>query len=190
MKLSMAALAAALVLGTAGAGRCAPPPAPAARLVAEAAAAARAHGKSVMVIFHATWCGWCKRLDKVMEEPALKKVIDARFVVAHLDVMERGEPAKTVENPGGMKLLGEWGGQESGLPFMVILNAAGRRVADSNAMPKTPQSANPNIGYPGLPAEIEAFVSMLKKGAPKLTAAEADTVRRVFTKNAPSASGH
>lgn len=190
MKIAMAALAAAFVLGSAGAGHCAPPPAPAKRLVAEATAAARAQGKAVLVVFHATWCGWCKRLDKVMAEPALKRVIDARFVVAHLDVMERGEPAKTVENPGGMKLLDGWGGLESGLPFTVILDAAGRRVADSNAMPKTPQSANPNIGYPGMPAEIEAFVRMLQKGAPKLTAAEAATVRQVFTKNAPSASGH
>ena len=37
-----------------------------------------------------------------------------------------------------------------------------------------------NVGFPGKRDEVDHFVAMLRKGAPKMTAAEAETVRAAF----------
>ena len=74
----------------------------------------------------------------------------------------------------------KWGGEKSGLPFFVFLDATGKKVADSNVMPK-----NQNIGYPGAPEEIEAFMGLLKRAAPKMSPADAETINVYLKENAP-----
>ena len=51
---------------------------------------AKAADKNIFLIFHATWCGWCKRLEKAMQSNELKKIFEDNFVIVHLDVDERG----------------------------------------------------------------------------------------------------
>jgi len=53
-------------------------------------------------------------------------LIDNNYIVTFLDVKERGEKIQTYENPGGKEILANYGGTESGLPFMVFLNKKGR----------------------------------------------------------------
>ncbi|HEY1219455.1 MAG TPA: thioredoxin family protein, partial [Bryobacteraceae bacterium] len=44
--------------------------APPASVVMDAArTAAAAQHKSIFLIFHASWCGWCKKLDQFIEIP-------------------------------------------------------------------------------------------------------------------------
>lgn len=70
----------------------------------KAYAQASKENKKVILMFHASWCGWCKRMDASLVDPTCKKFFDDNYVVAHLDVME--EPAKVnLENPGGMKVM-------------------------------------------------------------------------------------
>lgn len=53
------------------------------------------------------------------------------------------------------------------MPFMVVLNAAGAKIADSNRMP-----GGKNMGCPASAAEIEQFDKVLQETAPRITAAQ------------------
>jgi thioredoxin-related protein len=97
---------------------------------------AQSSEKNVLLIFHATWCGWCKRLETALNDTAIKSLIDKNYTIAMLDVKERGDKIQTYENPGGQKLLSDFGGVTAGLPFIVFLNGNGRMIANSNVMPK------------------------------------------------------
>ena len=90
----------------------------------------------------------------------------ANYVVVKLTVQE-DDDKKPLENPGAEGMMNAWGGSDSGLPFYVFLNAEGEKIADSNAMPK-----GRNIGFPATGQEVEAFVSLLERTAPRLNAAE------------------
>ena len=101
------------------------------------------------------------------------------YVIVQLVVKESREK-KSLENPGGEKVLADMGGEKAGLPFFAFLDKAGKKIADSNAMPK-----NQNIGYPATPDEIKAFAVLLEKTAPRMTAKERDEITAYLTKNAP-----
>ncbi len=105
--------------------------------------------------------------------------------MVNLDVMENGPKVATDENPGGVAIMKTLGGEKSGLPFYAILDAKGKKLADSNVMPK-----NQNIGYPGSSEEIEAFGKILEKTAPKWK--EADRLKLIdyLKQNAPPSTGH
>jgi thiol:disulfide interchange protein len=154
-------------------------PEPAQTLLDAAQKRAKAAGKNVFVVFHASWCGWCKRLDeKVWNDPTIGKLMATHYEIVRLDVSEDGK--QELENPGGDKILANLGGENSGLPFYAILNPAGKKLTDANRMP-----SNGNIGYPAAPEEITAFVKILKETAPKMTEAERTAVLEHLKKNAP-----
>jgi thioredoxin-related protein len=148
-------------------------------ILKEALQQAEKANKAVIVLFHASWCGWCKRLDAVLENPDIHRIVDEHFVVAHLDVMERGAK-KELENPGGNEMMKEFGGEKSGLPFYVFLDSRGKKLANSNVMPK-----DQNIGYPGTPEEIFAFTNLLRQSAPRMTDEQRGQIVSYLQKNAP-----
>jgi thioredoxin-related protein len=135
---------------------------------------------NVLLIFHATWCGWCKRLERAINDTAVKPLIDENYIVTMLDVKERGDKIQTYENPGGQNIMSEFGGNNAGLPFIVFLNGKGTMIANSNVMPK-----NQNIGYPGSKEEISAFVKLLQKTAPHMTSKECEVIQNYFELHAP-----
>ena len=109
----------------------------------------------------------------------VKPLFDANYVSQELVVMESGAK-KVLENPGGGEFMAAMGGAKSGLPFFVFLDNDGRKLADSNVMPK-----NQNIGCPAAPEEIVAFGELLKKTAPRLSEKDRQTILDEFTKAAP-----
>ena len=134
-----------------------------------AIAKAKKENKSVMVIFHASWCGWCKRLDTFMEKPEFKPLFEKNFVVVHLVTMENGEKKK-LENAGSDVLMKDWGGETAGLPFTVFLDSKGGKIGDS--MMDTPKG-KANIGCPWEPNEVAAFMAVIKKTSKHLKPDEA-----------------
>jgi thioredoxin-related protein len=135
--------------------------------------------KTVFLIFHASWCSWCKRLDAALGSPEIKDIMDEHYVIIHLDVMENAAK-KALENPGGNEMLAHYGGAKSGIPFYVFFDAAGNKLADSNVMPK-----EQNIGYPGSQEEIVAFEKLLHHTAARMTEKQRGQIVAYLTKNAP-----
>src|SRR3954469_18786695 len=84
-------------------------------------AQAAKENKKVMLIFHASWCGWCKKMEASLADPTVKKNIDDNYVIATLDVQE--QPAKKdLENPGSLEVMTRLKGDKAGLPFWVVMD--------------------------------------------------------------------
>jgi len=77
-------------------------PEPTQNILGAAIQQAGSTGRNVLVIFHASWCGWCKRLDAVLENPAIKNIIEASYVVVRLDVM-KSATRRTWKTPGASR---------------------------------------------------------------------------------------
>jgi thioredoxin-related protein len=135
--------------------------------------AAKEH-KNVFVMFHASWCGWCKRMDASMEDATTKKYFDDNYVIVHLDVQEKPEDKK-LENPGADVFLKKYKGEKAGLPFFIIMDKGGNRLGDSFFNGE-------NMGCPAAETEVNAFVELLKKTS-KLNEEQQQAVVARFRKN-------
>jgi len=142
------------------------------KLIADAGAKAKAGGKNVMVIFHASWCGWCKKLDEFMAIPQYKSIFEDNYVVVHMTVMESPQK-KADETAGGMEFLTKMGGDKAGLPYFVVVDPAGKKLGDSLMKPGDQAS---NTGHPVKKEEVDHFMSVLKKTAKKMSANQAATI--------------
>ena len=151
------------------------------QLVKAAGAQAKKEGKNVLVVFHASWCGWCHRFDKFWESPEIAGFAKKSLVTIHVTVMENDEKHKADMNPGGAELLASLGGGKTGIPFMAIIKPDGKMIVNSNENGDDKK----NIGYPGAPNEIAHFMKMLKMGAPKLSPADLKVIETTLVKIAP-----
>lgn len=153
-----------LALVAAAFARATPPDAAVA--LGRAQSQARREGKNVLVVFHASWCGWCKRFDRMLEDPKLKPSFESNYVILHLDVLENDDK-KALENPNGATVMELLGGKGAGLPFYAVVTPSGNKIADSLQTPGKPQT---NTGHPSEPKEIAHFMRLLQASAPKMDA--------------------
>ncbi|NJK84007.1 MAG: DUF255 domain-containing protein [Saprospiraceae bacterium] len=142
----------------------------------EAYMQAEKENKKVFVIFHASWCGWCKRMDAAMQDESCKDFFQENFVITHLTVQESPDNKK-LENKGGDIYVEQWGGKELGLPFWAILDVNGALLANSL------DAKGDNIGCPAQVHEVEAFISILQKTTSIDTTTAAAITKR-FKQNA------
>lgn len=150
-------------------------PLPASLVVQQARALATQQGKNVLILFHASWCGWCHKMQQAMEEPELKPLFEKSFVIRWLDVYE--QPAKkALENPGAEDLLKQYKGADLGIPYFLVFDAKGNKLEDSQKAP------GKNVGCPSEDDEVAYFVDVLKKTT-KLTSNELQLIADRFKKN-------
>lgn len=129
-------------------------------VLAHAKVKALAEDKAIFLHFGASWCGWCKKLDAFLEQPDIKPVFERYFVPVKL-VVQENEKNKSLENTGADALLRKLDGP-SGLPYFAFLDAHGGLIINS-------KHDGQNIGYPGEPTEIDWFLQMIRKAAPKVS---------------------
>ena len=99
-------------------------------------------------------------MDGFLDRPDVKPVFEKYFVPVKLVVLEN-EKNKTQENPGAEALLRKLGGP-AGLPYSAFLDVQGGLIVNS-------KFEGQNIGYPGEAKEIDYFITMMKRAAPKMS---------------------
>jgi|GEM_PF-818252 len=135
---------------------------------------ARADHKAVFLVFHASWCIWCKRLDAMMDDPTVKPVWDKYFVTVHIDGLENAAQ-KNQENSGWETMLDFYKGKGSGIPYFVFLGPSGGVLADS----RDPA----NMGYPAGAKDESAFLGDVIRATPAITSAEVKVLKDYLEKN-------
>lgn len=154
-------------------------PAPAGQVVGSAIKQAKEGKKKILMIFHASWCGWCHKMDSSLVDPSVKEAFAREFVIEHLTVLESKNKTH-LENPGAMDYMKKWGGAEQGLPFWVILNSKGEYLFDSRMEENGKLS---NSGCPASDKEVDFFIGLLKKTT-SMSPKELEAVAVRFRKNA------
>lgn len=144
-------------------------------VLTQARTKAAKENKKVMVIFHASWCVWCHKMDTSLNDPTVKPFFDQNFVITHLTVSE-SDDKKQLENPGAEALKDQWGGKNEGIPFWVVMDKDENILADSKSEP------GKNVGCPATAEEVAHFIRVLKKTT-SISAEQVAAVEKRFRRN-------
>jgi thioredoxin-related protein len=160
-----------------------PSPEPAEKILKEACLKASLEKKNVMIIFTASWCGWCRKLDASIKDTTCNSYFDRSFVIEHLTVLEHNEK-KAHENPGASELYKKHSGDNAGIPFFLFFDPTGKLITDSKMKSVTPKNEERwvNIGCPTSTEEIEVFIEKLNNIS-KLTENETTSIMKRFNEN-------
>ena len=128
-------------------------------IMENAKAEAKKENKNIIIMFHASWCGWCKKMDANMNTESCKDLFDKNFIVEHLTIME-SDANKHLENPQAEAMFKKYtGGKRTGIPFWLIFNSDGELLEDSF------DAKGNNLGCPASKEEVAEFINILKKTA-------------------------
>lgn len=174
-----------LVAGASACGQSAAPnsTAPAADSVMNEAKikAAKEH-KNVFLMFHASWCTWCHKMDVSMNDPSCADYFRKNYVIVHLVVDEQKEK-KHLENPGAAELKTKYHGDGQGIPFWLVFDKDGNLLGDSKMRSEGQgPDEGQNTGCPAAEPEVAHFISVLKKSS-TLTPEQEEKIRVRFRKN-------
>lgn len=125
---------------------------------------AQVENKNVMIIFHASWCGWCHKMDSSLADKSCRQFFEDNFVIRHL-VVDESPDKKKLENPGADALRAKYYGDNQGIPFWLIFDKNGKLLADSQIRPAgaSLNSRGENVGCPSEEKEVQHFIDVLKK---------------------------
>lgn len=149
-------------------------------ILQEACRIAGKEKKKVFIMFTASWCGWCKRMDKSMQDEDCKKYFDDNFIVRHF-VVDEVPDKKSQETPGAPAIRTRYKGDGQGIPFWLIFDARGNLLADS-MRPDGDSGAGQNTGCPASEPEVNYFIDVLKR----TTSLKEDQLKKIekrFLKN-------
>lgn len=138
--------------------------------------------KNVFVMFHASWCGWCHKMDTSMNDPSCKKFFDDNYVIRHL-VVDELKTKKDLENPGADEFRKRYFGDDQGIPYWLVFDKEGKLLADSKmrAEGDGPEKGQ-NTGCPATEEEVAYFIGVLKKTS-RLNEDELAIIQKRFRRN-------
>ena len=157
-------------------------PASAEEIMKEAFATAKKQDKKILIMFHASWCSWCHKMDTSLNDASVKKFFDDNFVIRHLVVFESKGKAN-LENPGALDLITKYNGKDQGIPFWMIFDNDEKFLADSR-MPAAVNGVEKlqNTGCPATQEEVDYFIGVLKKTT-SLKEEQLEKIRARFRRN-------
>ncbi len=151
-------------------------------IMQEAMQQAAKEKKNVLIIFHASWCGWCHKMDSSINDKSCKRFFDDNYVIRHLVVLESPNK-KNLENQGAIEMLRKYGGGES-IPYWLIFDKDGNLLADSQSRPEGArlEAKGDNVGCPASEKEVAYFIDILKKTS-RITKTEQSVIEKRFRQN-------
>jgi thiol-disulfide isomerase/thioredoxin len=158
------------------------------KIMKEAGKLAKKEKKNIFLKSTASWCGWCRKMEAAMADPEIAPLLKPYYIIRFLDIQETGKNKK-LENSGGDLIINKYGGKDQGLPYWVVLDAAGNMLANS----KIKEAGKPlngtegaNCGCPAEANEIDYFIRVLANTS-KLNEDELQIIRKRFEKiNTPA----
>ena len=148
----------------------------------EAHSVAGKENKNVFVLFHASWCGWCHKMDTAMNDLSVKKFFTDNYVIRHLVVYE-SKGKEHLENPGALDLLKKYKGDEQGIPYWFVFDKNGKLLADSKLRSEGGGiDTGVNTGCPANEKEVAHFVKVLKQTS-VLNEADLTIIEKRFREN-------
>ena len=96
----------------------------------------------------------------------------------HVTIKETGDK-QALNTPGGDQLMTRLGGP-AGLPFFAFLDNRGAVIVNSLRPREIGGAKSGNIGHPFEPHEIDWFLTMLDRGAPRMLADERSTLEKLL----------
>ncbi len=144
----------------------------------EARVAAAKEKKKVFIIFHASWCGWCHKMDTILQSADVAPIFNKYYLTRHITVLE-SEGKKNLENPGGKAFLDQYHGGNSGIPYWLVFDEKGTLLADARIRKEGSEEPGSNSGCPATKEEIDYFTRTLRATS-QITAAEAETIAKAF----------
>lgn len=174
------ALLASSLISTAVAGQTTP--ATAAAILQDAQLSASKQNKNILILFTASWCGWCHKLDKSLDDSSCKSFFEENYVIRHI-VVDETKDKKHLENPGGGEMKKQYHGEGLGIPFWLVFDKEGQLLADSKIRKEGegPEKGE-NTGCPATSEEVDHFISVLKKTS-RMTDAQLEIVKKRFRRN-------
>ncbi len=123
-------------------------------------AQARAERKRVFLILSASWCGPCRLLARFLT--ANKAELGRHYVFVKLDVSRDAHASVLRERYESKDDI-------NGVPWYVILDAAGKPLITSNAKELGEEYGTTNVGFPSSKEGINHFLKMIRQTAPELS---------------------
>jgi len=157
-------------------------PASAVEIMREATELAAKENKNVFVMFTASWCGWCKKMDASIADSSCRDLFSSNYVIRHMVVDET--PAKvSLENPGAKEFRARYFGDGQGIPYWMIFDKNGNILVDSKIREDGEGlDKGTNTGCPATKDEVDHFIKALNKTS-TLTKDQLDIIRKRFRRN-------
>jgi len=152
-------------------------------IMREAMQTAAKENKNVFIIFHASWCGWCHKMDSAINDNSCKDFFYRNYVIRHL-VVDEYRDKKSLENPDADELRRKYHGDNEGIPFWLIFDKDGNLLADSQIRPKgaSLNTKGENVACPAAEKEVAYFIEVLKKTS-QISEAEQTAIQKRFRQN-------
>lgn len=152
-------------------------------IIKEACAEAGKQHKNALIIFHASWCIWCHRLDSSINDVSCSNFFNNNFVIKHVTAFEVDKNEK-LNTPGATEFLKAHHADGQGIPTWFIFDKDGNLLADSQLRHQG-QSSNEegiNVGCPSNETEINYFISVLEKTS-TISSDEEAAIKKRFASN-------